>query len=160
MVIWTTKLTKRKLAVALVAAGLVLCCIIVLVGSLGGGEVDAAGNAVVQTKVISDNDARVAFLTSFGWDVGSEPLESQEVLIPREWNDVFTRYNDLQLSQGFNLSKYKGKRVMRYTYEIKNYPGGVADVHANLLIYKNTVIGGDVESAALEGFMQGFAMPG
>ena len=159
MMIWTMKLTKRKLAVALVAAGLLLCGIIVLVGSRGGGEVDAVGGMSVQTKGISDNDTRLAFLSSFGWDVKSEALESREVLIPKEWDAVFVRYNELQLAQGFDLTKYKGKYAMRYTYEIANYPGGLEGVRVNMLIYKNRVIGGDVESPALDGFMHGFAMP-
>lgn len=41
-----------------------------------------------------------------------------------------------------NLSKYAGKRVKRYTYEITNYPTGETGILANLLIYKNTVIRG------------------
>lgn len=158
MVIWTAKVTKRSIALALVAAGAVLCGIILLVGVLTNRDVDVA-SMNLQTKGISDNDSRIAFLTGFGWDVGSEPLESQEVLIPKEWDDVFTQYNDMQKAQGFDLAKHKGKRVMRYTYEIKNYPGGPENVRANILIYKNTVIGGDVESPSLDGFMHGFAKP-
>lgn len=50
-------------------------------------------------------------------------------------------YLALQSGQGFDLSKYAGKRVKRYTYEITNYPTGETGILANLLIYKNTVIG-------------------
>ena len=66
----------------------------------------------------------------------------------------------LQSGQGFDLEKYKGKRVKRYTYEISNYPTGETGVQAGLLIYKNTVVGGEVLSSQLGGFIHGLAMPG
>ena len=47
----------------------------------------------------------------------------------------------------------------RYTYEITNYPTGETGILANLLIYKNTVIGGEVLSPQLDGFLHGLAMP-
>ena len=50
----------------------------------------------------------------------------------------------------------KKKSVMLYTYSVKNYPGYEGEVHVNLLVYKNTVIGGDVCSADVNGFVHGF----
>ena len=55
--------------------------------------------------------------------------------------------------------QYAGKRVKRYTYEIYNYPSGEAGVQANLLVYRNTVFGGEVLSPLLNGFLHGLAMP-
>ena len=49
--------------------------------------------------------------------------------------------------------------MKRYTYEITNYPTGRTGILANLLIYKNTVIGGEVRSPQLDGFLHGLAMP-
>ncbi|MBR6748707.1 MAG: hypothetical protein IKM07_07185, partial [Clostridia bacterium] len=37
-----------------------------------------------------------------------------------------------------------------------NYPGGLSDVAANLLILDGEVIGGDISSTLLDGFMHGF----
>ena len=53
----------------------------------------------------------------------------------------------------------RGKTVMKYSYRITNYEGCDGEVYATLLVYKNRVIGGDVASAALDGFMHGFAKP-
>ena len=50
--------------------------------------------------------------------------------------------------------------MKRYTYEVTNYPSGEQGVEAGLLIYKNTVIAGEVLSASLGGFIHGLAMPG
>ena len=42
---------------------------------------------------------------------------------------------------GFDLSKYKGDRAKKYTYRVTNYPDSKVDVNANLIVYKNKVIG-------------------
>ena len=65
----------------------------------------------------------------------------------------------IQRQQGFDLERYAGKRAKRYTYEILNYPSGETGVQANLLLYKTTVIGGEVLSPRLDGFLHGLAMP-
>ena len=57
---------------------------------------------------------------------------------------------------GFDLTKYAGKRVKRYTYEVMNYPTGEEGVIAHLILYKNTVIGGEVMGSS---FLHGLAMP-
>ena len=78
--------------------------------------------------------------------------------IPKEFDDVFTNYNAIQKTQGCNLEKYAGKRCKRYTYVVTNYPGQTDNVRANILVYKDKVIGGDVCSLELGGFMHGFVI--
>lgn len=104
---------------------------------------------------------RIAFLSQFGWEVGPEPVEIAEVIIPNEFDDTYTAYNGIQVKQGMNLEKYKGVRAKRYTYEINNYPGYPKEsgcIRANLLVYEGRVIGGDVCSIELSGFMHGFEL--
>ena len=84
----------------------------------------------------------------------------REIVIPEEFDDVYLRYNELQKKQGLDLSKYRSKRVKRWTYIIKNYPGySETDdcVRINLLVFDGCVIGGDVSSVELDGFMHTFA---
>lgn len=114
-----------------------------------GGVNMRAGNA----------QERVAFFSQFGWEIGTDPLEVKEVVIPTEFDETYEEYNTLQKSQGLDLSKYKGKRAKFWSYEIKNYPGyentdGV--IRGNILVYDGIVIGGDVCSIELDGFMAGF----
>ena len=65
----------------------------------------------------------------------------------------------MQKEQGLNLAKYKGKTVTRYTYKVTNYPDYEGTVYVSLLIYKNKVVGGDVCSADVNGFVHGFEAP-
>ena len=95
-------------------------------------------------------------MKQFGWEVESEPIKEQQVTIPKEFDKVFAAYNEIQRKQGLDLASFKKKTVMRYTYTVTNYPDYEGEVYVNILVYKNTVIGGDVCSADVNGFVHGF----
>ncbi len=79
-----------------------------------------------------------------------------EVLIPQKFDEVYEQYNEMQKQQGFNLEKQRGKRAKRYSYIILNYPDYADEVRINILISGTKVVGGDVCSTRLDGFMHGF----
>ena len=147
MMIMTAKVDIKKIAIILAAAVSILVALILMLG--GGSSATAA-------PTISDNAARVKFLTDLGWQVSTSPVESSQVKIPLEQTEVYGRYNTLQKSQGYDLSQYAGKTVMRYVYKINNFPGATEPVYATLLIYKNQVIGGDITDTGAKGVVQGF----
>lgn len=154
MLIMTTKVDKRKLMIA--AAALIAAIAALLF--LGGGD-DPQPTASMTTAPAADtNDARVKFLTDLGWEVTTSPAEASEVRIPREADEVFDRYNALQKSQGYDLTKYAGKKVMRYVYQINNFPDAKEPVYATLLVYKDRIIGGDITDTTPGGKVQGFGM--
>lgn len=110
-----------------------------------------------QKIVAKTNEERVVFAQSFGWEVDTEPAEVLEVIIPKEFDSVYEEYNSLQKKQGFDLSRYAGKRCKRYSYVIVNHPSAPGEVRVNLLLYGDKIIGGDVCSTEAGGFMHGFA---
>jgi hypothetical protein len=122
-----------------------------------GADTDTSAQTVsINYEKIRDNDDRVEFLSQFGWKVEDEPLETVEVIIPTEFDTVFAGYNEIQKAQGLDLAKYKKKTVTRYTYEVTNYPDYKGTVHANVIVYRNRVIGGDICTADMDGFIHGF----
>lgn len=100
---------------------------------------------------------RLDFLRNLGWQTSEEPINCREVIIPEEWNEVYTKYNELQLQQGFDLSKYRGKTATVYTYTVMNYDGKPDNMVANLVICDGKLIGADISCTELGGFMQGIA---
>lgn len=152
MMVITAKVKKRNIAIiaAVIAAVLLL---LFLPGKKSTESAAAKGTAKVET-----NEQRIAFLESFGWATENAPLEMQEVRIPTEKNEVFDRYNELQKSQGYDLTEYAGKNVKRYVYLITNHPEQ-EDFRATLLVYRGKVIGGDIASTSSGGKMHGFNMP-
>ena len=116
---------------------------------------DASEVSYRYDKIKSAEDV-AAFLSQFGWEVDATPIESKEVTIPAEFDKIFLAYNELQREQGLDLSKYKRKQVTRYTFKVTNYEGYEGTVYANVLVYRNRVVGGDICSADATGFVQGF----
>ena len=148
MMVMTAKVDFKKIMLALTAAAALILALVLLIGSKDSAQTAAPAP--------SANDGRVTFLTDFGWDVTTSPVESGRVRIPEDSSEVFDRYNTLQKSQGYDLSKYAGKQVMRYVYKLNNYPDAKEPVYATLLVYKDKIIGGDINDTTPGGRVQGF----
>ena len=151
MMIMTAKVNMKKILIVLGAIAALLIGII----ALSGSDASTATSATV-----SDNDSRVSFLKSFGWEMTTSPVESGQVRIPTETTEIFDRYNQLQQAQGYDLTQYAGKKVMRYVYKVTNYPGATDPVYATVLVYKNQIIGGDVTNTAAGCKIQSFKKDG
>ncbi|MBQ3866663.1 MAG: DUF4830 domain-containing protein [Clostridia bacterium] len=116
---------------------------------------DPQGRAAVTAKDlkgISTNEDRVRLLRLYGWEVDPEPKEIAEVTVPDLFDKVYEDYNTMQKKDGFDLKKVAGKQVKRYVYLVLNaqYDGTVL---AELLIRNDRVVGGDVCSARIDGFV-------
>ena len=152
MMVMTAKVDKKK--ILMVLAGVAAAILLLLLVFGGGGETQ---DPTVQTS--TGNDKRVAFLQEFGWEVNASPAQSGEVRIPETPTKAYERYNALQKSQGYDLTKYAGQTVMRYVYKVTNYPGATDPVYATLLVHKDAVIGGDITDTSAKGRIHGFQMP-
>lgn len=145
MVVMTAKLSKKKLIGAAVA---IVALIVLLVFCLKNPGANTA-----------QEDARAQYLTSFGYSVRPEPVQVRQVTVPSDPSEVFDRYNALQKSQGFDLSQYAGRNVMRYVYELEDYDDSGEIWYATILEYQGEIVGGDVASSAEGGAMHGFQRP-
>ena len=136
-----------------------------LSGNSGGGvavgapEAESGVTVSIRYDKVKTADDAAGFLSQFGWIVDAGSAEAKDVTIPAEFDKVFAGYNELQKAQGLDLSKYKKKSVTRYTFAVTNYEGYEGTVYANVLVYRNRVIGGDICSADVSGFIHGFAKP-
>lgn len=157
MFIVTTKIRRGRLALGALGIAVVCAAAVALTSFLGTST--PASAVTPNPKGVKTAEDRVAYLEGYGWLVNPEPIAVEEVYIPDEFDETYTEYLALQASQGFDLTKYRGKHTKRYAYEILNYPTGETGVQVGILIYKNTVVGGEVLSAQLDGFLHGLAMP-
>ena len=147
MMVFTAKCNLKKVLLILAAAAALILSLILLMG--GNGPETGA-------PAMSSNAARVQFLKDLGWEVKPDPVQSGTVKIPTKTSSVYERYNNLQKSQGYNLSDYAGKKVQRYVYQVTNMSGASAPVYATMLIAKDQIIGGDITNTAPGGKVQGF----
>lgn len=157
MFVFSLKANKKRLVILLVVIVAALMVLYIAVNR----DTPVVNDGAISLKA-SNEQERLAFLSQFGWEVDEDPVAVEEVIIPTEFNEVYEKYNQLQLSQNFDLTKYAGKTAKKWTYEIKNYPGYGADsglIQANILVFEGVVIGGDVNSVEQDGFMQTFDFP-
>ena len=122
------------------------CCAVVaaaLLISLGDRSVTASAEA----SGLHSNEERISYLNELGWQVSDSPAAVEELLVPESFDESYGDYLALQSDQGFDLTRYAGRRIKRYTYEITNYPESEVSVRAALLIYRGKVIGGQLQAA-------------
>lgn len=146
MISFTAKVTKKRIAIALLTISAIAVVFATAVISQAG----------VQTVSGDSAQMRAQFLTSHGYtfDISSE--QKKQTIIPSVFDDVYEQYNKLQISQGFDLSDFQGKTVDIYTIKIDNYGENEDNVYATIMVYDGVIIGGDVHSTELDGFMTTF----
>lgn len=154
MFLCSIRMSKLKVILAFVLVLAVGIVVTVVLTSSGSDSTEPFQRSLMA----STEEERLRYLESFGWTTGGEAVEIAEVVIPTEFDEVYEKYNSLQKTQGFDLEGYKGMTVKRYCYAITNYPGDVPNVYGNLLVHEGQIIGGDICSNELEGFMHGFEM--
>lgn len=113
-------------------------------------EIYAASNHTENAKTNAD---RLIFIKNSGYTVLSNEPNTKTVNIPEIFYDVYKNYNALQQSAGYDLSLYKGCEATVYTYEINAPSGYTGECVINIIVYNNRIIGGDVSSPTLGGFM-------
>ena len=134
----------------------IFLCLAVLVTlvSLGTREsvFASADGREVNYSGIKSNEDRVEFIESFGIKVKAEPVSEESFSMPDNFDRVIMGYNQIQKSQGLDLTKYRGKKVTHYQYEVTNYDYE-GTVYVNLIIHRNKVIAADISSLAGGGFV-------
>lgn len=154
MFVFTAKLNRRKAVLLLVVVALVIAAVILAVSIRGAKGHSHTERAPAPAAVRTADDA-AAFLAALGWEVDPEPLEVRELVIPRQFSGVYADYVQLQKKQGFPIEQYGGMDAVRYTFRVRNYPTGESEIVADLVVSGQTVIAGDIQSTALDGFMVG-----
>ncbi len=155
MFIYSFKASTIRFFAIIVLSVAAIITLVALIPKYEPASVYTESEKVSYSKIITNEDRR-NFLSQFGWKTTEAPIDEAEVKIPAKFDTVYESYNTLQTKQGLNLAKYKNKDVTRYTYEITNYSDYDGKVLANIIVYKNKVIGGDICSADVNGFLHGF----
>lgn len=145
-------ITRRRMALMSLALGLVIGSALLLAGCFGGDK---------ETEVITTatNEERVAYLEALGWQVEPQPIETLDLQLPEKLEGEWDAYAKLQKGQGLPFSEFAGQAVKRYTYTVTNYPEIPQGVQANLYLWGDQIIGGDVIFTGQGGFQTDLAFP-
>ena len=145
-------ITRRRMALMSLALGLVIGSALLLAGCFGGDK---------ETEVITaaTNEERVAYLEALGWQVEPQPIETLDLQLPEKLEGEWDAYAKLQKGQGLPFFEFAGQAVKRYTYTVTNYPEIPQGVQANLYLWGDQIIGGDVIFTGQGGFQTDLAFP-
>lgn len=145
-------ITRRRMALMSLALGLVIGSALLLAGCFGSDK---------ETEVITaaTNEERVAYLEALGWQVEPQPIETLDLQLPEKLEGEWDAYAKLQKGQGLPFSEFAGQAVKRYTYTVTNYPEIPQGVQANLYLWGDQIIGGDVIFTGQGGFQTDLAFP-
>ena len=139
----TRQISLKKIGLLLIGVILIIMILRSIIGCIS-----AATGTITEAQAAE-------FLQKYGWTTEKGTVKAEEVHIPSSFSEVYERYNAIQRKQGYDLTKYKGEKVLKYTFVIttdKNYE----NVEAHIRTYGRKVIGGDICSTELGGFMTGF----
>ncbi|MBQ8210375.1 MAG: DUF4830 domain-containing protein [Clostridia bacterium] len=153
MFILSLKSLKGKML--LLVAAVVAAVIVLVIMNSGNTPAQASQADSILNFSADTQENRLNFISQIGYTVENEPISVKEVLIPSEFDEIYTQYNQLQLESGFDLSSYSGCAVKKWTYKVTDYPGyeNSDAIQLTLLVYKGKIIGGDICSTELDGFM-------
>ena len=144
--------TLRFFAVLAVTA----CLLVGLMAFSGSQSVSAMSDGTYRFSDINTKEDRIDFLSQFGIKVAGDFEEKDSFAMPEALDRVMLSYNEIQKSQGLDLSPYLKKKLERYTYKVENYKDEGVEVYANLLVYRHRVIGGDICASGEGGFVLPF----
>ena len=150
MCIYSIRATTVKLI------GMLLLCAVVIVGLALAGQNDSVSAMSSSIEIdydgIKSKEDRIAFIESFGIKIDSESESEEAFRMPESLDRVILGYNELQKKQGLDITKYKNKKVTRYTYKVTNYKDS-GEVYANIFIHRGKVVACDLSSADPTGFV-------
>lgn len=147
----------RASSVRFFALLLMIAALAVGILALGGREAVFASAKTedgISFGGIETAEDRAEFLKALGVEVKEGSETSDEFTMPEDFDRVLLGYNELQKTQGLDLSKYAKKKVTRYTYEVTNCKGHEGAVFANLLVWKGRIIACDYSSGEPGGFVK------
>lgn len=135
---------------------LILLALLMLIFILNVGEervVATVGGVSVSYGNIKTNEQRVAFIKEQGVNVNETPEIEESFAVPDSFDRIIGGYNEIQKSQGLDMTKYKGKRVTHYAYKAIDYDYN-GTVYVNLYLHKSRIIACDISSVDGKGFVK------
>lgn len=155
MFVYSLRASTLKFFGIIGVAILTLVALIILIPSYSTAttaKIEEMNENISFDNVKSSSDG-IKFLAQYGWTVEETPIEECEITIPKDFDKVLTSYNEIQKQQGLDLTKYQKKTATRYTFKVTNYESYEGTVYANIIVYRNKVIAGDICSADARGFI-------
>lgn len=84
------------------------------------------------------------YLKNLKYDI--QYVDENEIIIPQNFNQILKEYNKLQKEQGFDLSKYCGKKCIKKRFVVSSPKNKSQKYVADMIVYEGKLIGGDIHT--------------
>lgn len=84
------------------------------------------------------------YLKNLKYDI--EYIGETEITIPQTFNQILKEYNNLQKEQGFDLSKYCGKKCIKKRFAISSPKSKSQKYFADMIVCEEKLIGGHIHT--------------
>ncbi len=132
--------TVKLIGVILIA---ILCVGIVISSSEESTVYASSEGLTVDYGGIEGREDRIAFIEGFGIKVDGNGETEELFRMPGEFDRILSGYNQLQLRQGLDLTRYKNRKVRHFSYTVTNYKGE-GECRVNLYVYRSRIIACDL----------------
>ncbi len=97
---------------------------------------------------VKTDEGRMEYFAALGYGVDKNAVSTAGEMLPKELDGVLLKYNKLQRAQGYDISKYCGKKLKSYSYSVSSFPDDTnfekGDYIATIICYKNKVVAADL----------------
>ena len=133
----SVRIGKWKLTLISVVCFLILLTVCLLMLRAAPQNSVTVGDEQVGVRIEDDGEIE-KFIARCGCEIEG-CISDDEITVPKTWNDVYERYNELQKQQGFDLRPYKGKTARKLVYAVKGSESCVT-----VLIADDRIIAADI----------------
>lgn len=150
MFVFSFKASKVKLFCAVAVCAVIIGALLTFLPNVGSSlNVNKINASDDLNKIdVKSEKGRMEYLLALGYSVKKESVSEASEKLPKVFDAVTEKYNSLQRAQGFDLTKYSGKTLKGYTYEVTALPDSTKLANdkylATLIVYKNKVVGADL----------------
>lgn len=137
MIMFVAAIGKKQIGKVLLG---VVAIVVVAVGAiyfLGKGKKGGSGTPIEGATP----EQRESYLLSIGIQVDTTSSIA-EVIVPKQFDERFTSYNNMLKTIGFDLEGLKGQTVKKCTYTVTNRSDIGTNISAVLLVYNDQIVAG------------------
>ena len=114
------RLKNIRISVICIACTAVIIAVCLVALRAGAPDTVSVGSA--DCPIAVDDEADItAFISACGCE-NAEMISDTAITVPEHWNAAYTEYNEMQLSQGFDLTPYKGKSARELVFRLSDSP--------------------------------------
>lgn len=143
-----SKLKNKKIIIMILSVVISVILTLIIIGIKSKNYSYINGKSFNNTVKGKEDIIRLADF--FNIEINESGIDSEKIILPVKFNQIYENYNRLQKNIGCDLSEYRGKECVKYSAEIINDNEDYETI-MTILVCNEHFIGGDISSTDYNG---------